>query len=217
METSLSVEPDKTRRRALAGALLAGIVLDAVLLILAPAERTLGQVVKGVYLHGALIRASVLGLLVAGLLALAWLFTHHPPILRRLIALQRAVAVVWGLYLLSSMVVTYLAWGQIIAWGEPRVMTTLRVSAVLLAVLVVTELFRLPILRALGNIVLSAFGVIAVQTTGVIRHPLNPIGSSTSSAIKFSYAGIVLVTIFCLTVLTMLFYEGTGSDLSREG
>jgi hypothetical protein len=191
----------------LAGLLAAGVLLDALLIWAAPAERTLGQVVKLVFLHGALVRSCMLGFLAAGLLALAWLVRRHDALMRWLTAVQRATALVWLLYLFSSMIVTYLAWGELIAWGEPRVRSTIYVTLLLAAAVLVAESAPAPGVRALANLFLAAGALYLIGSTGVIRHPLNPIGTSPSAAIRLSYVGIVLVTAVCHALVAGLLYH----------
>ena len=202
-------------RSWLAGLLAAGILLDALLLWAAPAERILGQVVKLVFLHGALIRSCSLGFLAAGLLALAWLVRRPNGLLGWITALQRANALMWSLYLLSSMVVTYLAWGELIAWGEPRVQSTLYMTALLTLAFLAAELRPAPFVRALANLALAVGALYLIQSTGVIRHPLNPIGSSPSAVIRLSYAGIVLVTTACHAAIAGLLCS--AGRLPKEG
>ncbi|MDH7489962.1 MAG: hypothetical protein QHH80_10700, partial [Anaerolineae bacterium] len=97
------------------------LIALAALLILSPSEKTLGDVVKLVYLHGALVRTGLLAFTAAGALGLAALLAHSDRVARWGEAVGHTALVVWTAYVLSSMVVTYLAWGVAIAWGEPRV------------------------------------------------------------------------------------------------
>lgn len=188
----------------LAVLLIALILLDAMLLWLAPAEQTLGQVVKLVYLHGALISASMLGFVVAGALGLVWLFARRGSVLHWMMSLQRAAALTWLIYLISSVWVTYLAWGVAIAWGEPRVEATLRVTLAVVVILIVTEIVKMPLLTAVGNALLAIVTILVIQSAGVIRHPVNPIGTSASAGIKWFYAGIVATTISVVGIGTAL-------------
>ncbi len=194
-------------RSWLAGLLAAGVLLDALLIWTAPAERTLGHVVKLVFFHGALIRSCTLGFLAAGLLALTWLVRRQTALMCWLTALQRVTALIWLLYLLSSTAVTYLAWGELIAWGEPRVRSTIYATILLAAALVTAESVPAPDVRALANLVLAAGAVYLIGSTGVIRHPLNPIGTSPSADIRLSYVGIVLVTVLCHAFAAGLLYH----------
>jgi len=191
--------------------LVALVALAALLLWQSPAEQTLGEVVKLVYLHGALIRASLIGFVVAGLLGLLWLIVRKAGPLHWLVALLRATALVWVIYLLSSMVVTYLAWGVAIAWDEPRVMATIRVTLAVAIILIVTEVAKSPALTAIGSLLLGVVAIVVTQSVGVIRHPIDPIGTSSSIAIRLFYAGIVVTTVAILGVSAAMFHRRLSS------
>jgi hypothetical protein len=191
--------------RRWAGPALVGLIaVEALLLVSSPAEQTLGQVVKLVYLHGALIRAGLLSFVVAGLLGLVYLAVRRPGVYAWLVAVQRGAFAVWIVYALSSMLVTYMTWGVAIAWSEPRVMATIRVTVAVLVVFAVTEILRLPALTALGNVLLAGFTLWATQSASVIRHPIDPIGASSSAAIRGFYAAIVVVMLTIVALIVVL-------------
>src|SRR5512139_2044826 len=112
----------------------------ALILALMPAEKTLGQVIKIVYLHGALSRAGMLGFAAAGVAAGAYLVRPRPQIIRWAVALLVSGWCFWAAHFLVSMPATRLTWGPWIAWGEPRVSMTLQIAAAGLVVIVVTYL-----------------------------------------------------------------------------
>lgn len=204
--------PARSIRSYLPAALIGLLILDGLLLWLSPAEQTLGQVVKLVYMHGALISTCMIAFVVAGALGLLWLLVRKMGLLRWLTALQRATAVTWVIYLLSSMWVTYMAWGVAIAWGEPRVAATIRVTLAVAVILIVTEIVKMPLLTAGGNVLLAVVVMVIIENAGVIRHPIDPIGTSNSASIQWFYAGIMLTTIAALGVLTALFGRRTRTD-----
>ena len=176
-------------------ALIATIVLLAlltVLLLLSPAERQLGNLVKVIYLHGALARTGMLGLIVAGFLGLWALLRPSPGALRWSNALQVAGIVFFGLHSLLSVIPTRATWGMWIAFDEPRTRMSLQIIGVGLLVIVVRRLIDDPRFSAVANLLLGAAVLLLNLRTGVLRHPLNPIGDSTSSAIQLYYAGILL-------------------------
>jgi len=187
--------------------LMALAVAEALLLWLSPAEQTLGQVVKLVYLHGALIRACLAGFAVAGVLGLAYLVARRAGLYRWLVALQRGMLVTWIVYAVSSVAVTYAAWGVAIAWGEPRVLATIRVTVAVLVIFAVSEIVKLPALTALGNMVLAGFALWATQSASLIRHPIDPIGTSSSAAIRGFYAAIVAVMLVIVASVVVLLRE----------
>ena len=109
-------------------------LLAALILILMPAEKTLGQIIKIVYLHGALSRAGMIGFWAAGIVGIIYLLRPRPALARWTQALLLGGWSYWAAHFLVSMPATRLTWGPWIAWGEPRVTMTLQV---LLAGLVV--------------------------------------------------------------------------------
>ncbi len=185
--------------------LLAGLAAILMLLLwLSPADKTLGQIVKLVYLHGALVRTAMV------------LFAIGLPV--NLIALVRgqsgwsswgkafawmAVAT-WLAHAFFSMVTTYAAWGVFIAWFEPRTRFTFALAAVGVVIVVVARLvgnarFSALVFALLAGLTLS----LAAPRLGVIQHPLDPIGSSPSNAIRTFYTAILAVSMVLGGLLTI--------------
>jgi hypothetical protein len=71
---------------------------------------------------------------------------------------------------------------------------------------------KMPLLTAAGNVLLAGVVVVIIQSAGVIRHPIDPIGASTSAGIKWFYAGIMLTTIAALGAATALLYRRSRPD-----
>jgi hypothetical protein len=119
-----------TIRRRIGPLLIGSAVLLALLLWLSPAEQTLGQVVKLVYLHGALVRTAMLifaASLPVNLIALVkgpggWSAWGK--------ALAWTAILAWLAHTLFSMVTTYAAWGVFVAWDEPRTRFTFSLAAI---------------------------------------------------------------------------------------
>lgn len=188
-----------TSRRVLILA-LALLALLAVLLILSPAEAQLGNLIKVIYLHGALARVGLYALMLAGLPALAYLIRQQPALLRWSNAIQVAGMSVFIVHFALSIIPTYETWGVWIAFDEPRTRMTLQIVGVGLLVIVVRRLIDDPRFSAVANLLLGVAVLLLNLRTGVLRHPLNPIGESSSSAIQLYYAGILL-TCAALTAL----------------
>jgi heme exporter protein C len=163
------------------------IAAAAIVLLLMPAEKTLGQVIKIVYLHGALSRAGMIGLLAAGATAAVFLVTGQP----RASAWARGLLLsgwgFWTAHFIVSMPATRLTWGPWIAWGEPRVTMTLQVIAAGLVVIVVTYLVGNERFSAAAALLLAAALAVMAVNTGVLRHPLDPIGASPSTSLRLIY------------------------------
>jgi hypothetical protein len=174
--------------------LLLALCASIALLILAlmPAEKTLGQVIKIVYLHGALSRAGMLGFAAAGIAAGVYLVRPRPQIIRWAVALLVSGWSFWVAHFLVSMPATRLTWGPWIAWGEPRVAMTLQIAAAGLVVLGVSALLREPRFTAIAIALLALTIAVMAARTGVLRHPLDPIGTSPSATLRFIYLLLLL-------------------------
>ncbi len=185
----------KVKDRVLPPLAVALCALLALWVVLAPAEARLGNVVKLVYVHGALVWAGLLTFSMAGVLGLVALLVRRPHWVRGTQAAGMAALVVWIAYVLSAMAVTGLTWGQIIAWNEPRVRIT---ALILLTAVVLAIVSRLVDNRDFTAIVNLAMGIapwVAVYQAQAIRHPVDPIGGSGSAAIQVYFLLILLTVV----------------------
>lgn len=204
------------------------LILLVVWIVLAPAESRLGNVIKLVFVHGALVWSGLLAFTIAGVSGLVALTANH--IVGALAARSRsltgrrarawyrgaessslAALIVWIAYVISSMAVTGLAWGQVIAWNEPRVRAT---GLILLAAVVLYIVARLVANRDFTAVVSVLMGIvpwIVVKQAGVMRHPVDPIGGSESATIQTFYA-LILLTVVGLT-LTLIAWIWAGAEL----
>ena len=160
------------------------IALAAVILILMPGEKTLGWVIKIVYLHGALSRAGMVGLWAAGIAGAVYLIRPRPALARWTAALLLSGWGYWAAHFIVSMPATRLTWGPWVAWGEPRVTMTLQVLVAGLVVIVITRLLKDARFTAAAAILLAVAVAFLVGRTGVLRHPLDPIGSFALDAVS---------------------------------
>lgn len=157
------------------------------ILALMPAEKTLGQVIKIVYLHGALSRAGMVGLIAAGIVGLVYLISRKPVLARWTQALLLSGWGFWVAHFIVSMPATRLTWGPWIAWGEPRVTMTLQLIGAGLIVIAVTWLLSDNRFTAGATLLLAAAVALMAGRTGVLRHPLDPIGTSPSTQLRLVY------------------------------
>lgn len=182
--------------------LLIALCAAAALIVLAlmPAEKTLGQVIKIVYLHGALSRAGMLGLVAAGGAGLASLVGRKPALAHWTRALLLSGWGFWVAHFIVSMPATRLTWGPWIAWGEPRVTMTLQLIAAGLVVIVITRLLDDNRFTAAAALLLAVAVAVMAGRTGVIRHPLDPIGTSPSTLLRLVYL-LLLIPVVSSMVL----------------
>jgi hypothetical protein len=191
------------------------VLLAALVLLLMPAEKTIGPVIKVVYLHGALSRAGMLGFILAGLLGLAYLIRPVQPLGQWSRALLMSGWAFWAAHFLVSMPATRLTWGPWVAWGEPRVTMTIQILAAGLVVILVSWLLKDLRFAAAANLLFAIAFVVLAALTGVLRHPLDPIGSSPSTLLRLAYlalllpiAGCMLLVAWRLTVSSLLRPDG---------
>ena len=203
-----------SNRRRLFWFLLAACAAMALLILaLMPAEKTLGQVIKIVYLHGALSRAGMLGFAAAGVCAGAYLIRPRPGPLRWAEALLISGLGFWIAHFLVSMPATRLTWGPWIAWGEPRVTMTLQIAAAGLIVLGVSALLKEPKFTAVAIALLALTIAIMAARTGVLRHPLDPIGTSPSASFRFIY---LLLLLPIISAMFLIAWRLTARPLRME-
>jgi hypothetical protein len=191
------------RMRLLFGTLL---VLLALLLWLSPAEKTLGQAVKLVYLHGALVRSAVILFLLSLPVNLAALISMKKSWLRWGQALVWGAVAVWLAHTLFSMVTTYATWGIFIAWSEPRTRFTFTAAGVSLLLVVAAYLIDSPRFSALVFVALAGVVVGLLPQLGLLRHPFDPIGTSSSTAIRAFYAAI-LADVLAISGLAVIWIQ----------
>jgi hypothetical protein len=188
------------------------VVLAVLVLLLMPAEKTIGQVIKIVYLHGALSSAGMIGFIAAGLFGLAYLIRPRRALGQWSRALLISGWAFWTAHFLVSMPATRLTWGPWVAWGEPRVTMTLQVLAGGLLVILISWLLKDLRFAAAANVLFAlAFAVLAART-GVLRHPLDPIGSSPSTLLRLVYLALLVPILGCMVLVA---WRLTVSSLLR--
>jgi len=177
------------------------VALAAAILLLMPLEKTLGQVIKIVYLHGALSRAGMAGLIAAGVVGVLHLITGRPALAAWTRGLLISGWAFWVAHFVVSMPATRLTWGPWIAWGEPRVTMTLQVIGAGLVIIVVTRLIGNRLFTAAAALLLAVAVAFIAGQTGVIRHPLDPIGGSPSTTLRLVYLLLLIPVIAAMFVV----------------
>ncbi len=166
--------------------LAAAVVL---LLWLAPAEKTLGTGMRSVYLHVGLIWTGIAGFTVGGVLGLLVLVRDDA----RLDGWAQVVGwVACGFFaagFLSSMLASSINWGGVFL-AEPRNTSALMVLCVALIVQIWGSWPVWVRLKGLLRVLLVVVFTWSNLTTPLVLHPQDPIRTSTSVAIQYSFLGI---------------------------
>ena len=186
-------------------AFLAGIAacaLAAALLVwLAPEERSLGDGIKVVYVHVALVWTGLTGLALTGLLGLAVLVSGD----RRLANLAQTTGWVactfFAAGLTMSIVAAKVNWGGMF-WQEPRTAASLRVLALGVLVLGVAGWLGGGRRQGLLYLLPAGLAVWSFPGTRLVLHPQSAIWSSPSVGIRFTF--LALFVVFSLAALQIV-------------
>jgi hypothetical protein len=188
------------------------LALAAAILILMPGEKTLGWVIKIVYLHGALSRAGMIGLWAAGIAGAVYLIRPRPALARWTSTLLLCGWGYWAAHFIVSMPATRLTWGPWIAWGEPRVTMTMQVLVAGLVVVVITRLLKDARFTAAAAILLAVAVAFLIGRTGVLRHPLDPIGTSPSTLFRLVYLLLLAPVVGSMFLIAWRLAQGEAAD-----
>lgn len=167
------------------------IFLLGALVVLSPAEATLGNIVKLVYLHGAMERIAVLGFLLAGVFGLAHLLFQRESLAHWTQACIETGLVLWTAQVLVSLPAQILAWGAI-SWDEPRVAGALWIISLAGLTYGVARWMSGARWMSMAAIAIALIVTAILHGEVNVVHPPNAILASDSSAIKFFYAAIVM-------------------------
>ncbi len=175
---------------------VAGITAAVLLLtlLLMPPERHVGRLLTLIYLHGALIRSGAALFVLGGVAAIWALITDTPRAWRWVAALQITAWTTWVLGFIVSFYPSYVTWGAPVVWAEPR--TRMVVNVALIAGVLFLSVRWLEDRRwlAAASLLIAVTLPLLLWRTGVIRHPLDPIGSSPSNRLRLAYSIILLCT-----------------------
>jgi hypothetical protein len=168
-------------------ALAAGLILW-----LSPAEQTLGQGIKWVYIHLAFIWTAMLGVLMVGILNLIQVFSARPGWQRW----SRAGS--WGalgllvVAFITSVAVMQVDWGGI-TWSEPRMQALLRTIAIWVIAHFAGPWIPDRLLRGVLMAVVAAVALFPLRFGPLVMHPQDALGASASLAIRLSGFGIFAI------------------------
>ncbi len=195
------------KRLALAVLLLT--VLLVVVLLLMPPEKHLGRLLTVIYLHGALIRAGALLFLLGGVAGMVALITGDERAWRWTTALQITSWSTWTLGFVVSFYPSYVTWGSAIVWSEPRTRMVVQVALVSAFLFLLARWLEERVWVAVSSIVVGVTLPLLLWRTGVIRHPLDPVGTSPSTALRLSYLTVLSIVILLGLTVTAWVVERT--------
>lgn len=162
------------------------VVAATIVVVLAPAERTLGQAIRIVYVHVALTWTGLFGIGLGAVLGVLVLLTNRPALARWRTAVGDVALAFFGLSVLSSMLAAQLTWGAVF-WSEPRMQAALSVIAVGVILRVIAAWAATPRFGALAQIALAAFVALYLPRTPLVLHPGRAALTTPSAAIAATF------------------------------
>ena len=164
---------------------LALVALGALVVWIAPAERTLGEGIRWVYVHVALVWAGTLALGIAAAGGLVVLASGRPAGWVR--AAWHAGLGAFALGIAFSMAAAYVNWGAVFL-AEPRMAASLRFLAIAVILAVVGTWLVGP--RSTGALAAMTFALLfwEVGRAELVMHPHDPVRTATSTAIQSTFA-----------------------------
>ena len=166
---------------------LALATLGALLVWLAPAERSLGDGIRWVYVHVGLVWAGTVALGAAGLVGVALLATGRAALASWVQAAWRAGLAAFALGVGFSMIAARVNWGGVFL-AEPRMAASLRFLALAAIAQVVATWLARP--RATGLLAAATLALLVWDVGGaeLVMHPRDPVRTATSAAIQWTFA-----------------------------
>lgn len=169
------------------------VLLIAILLLtaLAPIEKTLGAGARVVYLHGAWVWIALMGFLAAAATGLVALITRSEALHKWSRAIGRTGLIFWLTFFPLSLYLMQANWNGIFL-EEPRwrVPFTFAVTGLLLQLGLSVQK---PVWSSVANIAFTVALLAGMSGMENILHPVSPILSSDSTAIKLFFVGLLVL------------------------
>jgi hypothetical protein len=179
-----------------------GLTLAAGLILwFSPAEQTLGQGMKWVYIHVAFIWTAMLGMLIVGGLSLLQVFSDQAGWRLWGRAASWVTLGLLALAILTSVIVMQVNWGGI-SWDEPRTQSLLRATAVWIIAHIAGPWIPDRRVRGLLVAVAIAVALLPMRFGPLVIHPQDPLGMSSSNAIRLDSVALFGVALAASASLT---------------
>lgn len=174
--------------------ILPSLAMSAILIVLtalvSPLDKTLGERVRLVYVHGAIIRVVLATFVLAGVLGVVYVVARRAGALAWATALFEGSLVLWVIYLGVSVVTTLDTWGGI-PWFEPRWVFTLQMTGLAPLLYAAGRLLKKPSIAAALYAIFPLLMLFLLSQARLVLHPMDPIGESGNASIQLAY-GVML-------------------------
>jgi hypothetical protein len=166
--------------------------LAVILLLLSPAEKTLGEGIRSVYLHVAFTWTGLVGIGVSGLIGIGTIIRPHTRLVDWMNTIGLVALIMFAIGLVLSILAAAINWGAVF-WQEPRTAGAMEIIAL---GVIVQFLSMLPIhnrIKGLLFVLLVGFTAWSVSTTPRVLHPGDAARTSASTSIRLTFFGLFAV------------------------
>lgn len=172
---------------------------------LAPAEESLGKLVRLVYIHVAFTWVGLTGFSLSALLGAIFLVTRRKWQSLWSVAFQRAALGFWSIHVILGFITMIYIWGGVV-WGEPRLFFTAIVFLAAIFVYLLSRATKRALVVSGMNVVLGGgIWVLLIQTERIF-HPVSPIGQSSDVGIWLFPLATTVLLMLALGATTYLVY-----------
>jgi uncharacterized membrane protein len=165
------------------------VFLAVVVALISPPEKTLGNIAKFIYFHGALSWTGIATYTLAGFLGVLFLLLRKREVFAWADAFQKTAISLWFAHSVIGMVSMQIAWGGIF-WQEPRFLTATLILLITVALYTAARAIGKPWLSSVLYLAAAATTWGLLLNSGRVFHPTNPIMGGQSLSIKIYAAAI---------------------------
>jgi hypothetical protein len=177
-----------------------------------PAEKSLGNNVKVVYLHGAWVWTALIAFGAAAGIGAAGIILRKAALHRWSLALGRTGLFFWITYLPLSMWASATNWNGLFL-TEPRWRVAFIFSVVGLLMQVGLALIDRPVWASWGNLIYLVTLVYTLNTTEQVMHPPSPIFTSDSLRIQLFFSALVALCLVAALQITLWWWQVKSSSV----
>jgi hypothetical protein len=173
------------------------LIALAIFAALSPAEKTLGNNARIVYLHGVWVWAALASMLLAGLVGLAGLLVRRQTLHCWSRALGRTGLFFWITYLPLSMWAMQTSWNGLFL-AEPRWRLAIAFAIAGLLLQIGLTLMEDPAWASIANLIYISVLIPVLLSTQNVMHPPSPILNSDAPRIQLNFAGLFLLALLAV-------------------
>jgi hypothetical protein len=181
------------------------LVACLVILCFIPPEKTLGNLIRLIYFHGAWIWSAILLCTIAGVYGLLAILFRKPRFHKNSSAFGWIGLIFLLLYLPMALLVMKLSWGGLFL-SEPRWSIPFSITLADLLVQVGVYFIKIPTVSSLANLGIGTILVYNISKIQSVLHPEAPIQASGSISNQvYFYLLLVCLLIFGILLSRLLF------------